>query len=133
MTGLIRLGGSVVVIGELQSWSAFGGEAAEAVAEPSEFIAQARTNLVGFTGLSYFAFLLFMGDVVSLGAIGQFWRKNWGMALIGVYLGSHAFLFVNFMTINPKVGLLALAAVLAGILVWANEPDRSDSNPSLAA
>lgn len=128
VTGLIRLGVSVVVIGELQGWWMFGGEAAQAVAETHNFIEQATANLAGFNALSYFAFLLFMGAVVSLGALGQILRKRWGLALIGVYLASHAFLFANFMTINPKVGLLALAAVLAGVLTWANGPDRTKPN-----
>ena len=133
VTGLIRVGVSLVVIGELQGWWVFGGEAAQAVAETREFIAQAPTNFAGFTPLTYFAFLLFMGAVVSLGALAQVWRRGWGMALIGLYLACHSFLFVNFMTINPKIGLVALAAALAGILIWANGADRNRPNPALAA
>ena len=65
-----------------------------------------------------------MGLTISLGAIGQLWRKQWGLVLIGVYLLSHAALFVNFQTVNPKVALLGLAVALTLVLAWANrEPE----------
>ena len=109
ITGLIRLGVSAIVISELNGWWQVGGEAAVAVADTQRFIAEADANLVGFTPLSYFTFLGFMGVIVSLGAIREFWRKSWGLSMIGLYLCRHAFLFFNFMTVNPKVGLLGLA------------------------
>ena len=124
VTGLIRAGVSVIVISELTGWWQLGGEAAVAVAETKQFIADASTNLVGFTPLTYFVFLLLMGVVVSIGAIGQLWRKTWGLYLIGLYVCCHAFLFVNFMTVNPKVGLVALALLLALFLAWANRSDE---------
>lgn len=100
------------------------------MAETQRFIAEATTNLVGFSPLSYFAFLLFMGLIVSAGALGQFWRRKWGLFLIGLYVCCHAFLFLNFMTINPKIGLLGLALVLALVLAWANKPVEQGPDPA---
>lgn len=124
-SGLIRIGVSGLMIGEASGWWAFGGEAASSLADTQRFIAEREANLVGFTPLYYFAFILFMGLTISLGAIGQMWRKIWGLVLIGIYLLSHAVLFVNFMTINPKIALLGLAILLTLILVWANRPPES--------
>lgn len=131
VTGIIRLGVGAIVISQLTGWWELGGEAAVAVSETQRFILDAKTNLVGFTPLTYFAFLFFMGAIVSAGAIGQFWRKGWGLVLIGLYLCCHAFLFVNFLTVNPKIGLLGVAVMLALILAWANkgvEPRREHSS-----
>ena len=123
-SGLIRIGVSALMIGEAEGWWSFGGEATEALADTQRFLAEREVNLVGFTALSYFAFIAFMGVTVSIGAIGQLWRRQWGLVLIGVYLISHAALFVNFMTVNPKVFLWGLTVVMAGVLVWANrEPE----------
>ena len=122
-SGLIRIGVSALMIGEAEGWWSFGGEATEALADTQRFLAEREVNLVGFTALSYFAFIAFMGVTTSLGAIGQLWRKRWGMALIILYLASHAALFVNFWTVNPKIGLWALTVAMAGLLAWANGPE----------
>lgn len=125
--GLLRSGVGVIVLGEALGWWTMGGEAPLAVAETGEFIQAAPANLIGFSVTGYFAFLLGMGLALSLGAAAQIWRRGWGMGLIIAYLAAHAFLFVNFMTINPKVGFLAAVALLAGLLAWANKPDPAQS------
>lgn len=131
-SGLIRIGVSLLMIGQTVGWWSFGGEATEALADTQRFIAEREYNLVGFTPLTYFGFILFMGLTISLGAIGQMWRKHWGLVLIGLYLLSHGALFVNFMTVNPKVLLLGLAIVTTMVLVWANrqEPPGGQSLPA---
>lgn len=128
-SGLIRIGVSVLMIGQAMGWWVFDGEAVEALTETQRFIAEREVNLVGFTPIAYFAFILFMGLTISLGAIGQLWRKQWRLVPIGVYLLSHAALFVNFMTVNPKVLLLGLAIVATVVLVWANRLPAPDSRP----
>jgi hypothetical protein len=125
-SGLIRIGVGGMMMGQAAGWWAFSGEAAEALAETRRFIAERETNLVGFTPLGYFGFILFMGLTVSVGAIGQLWRRQWGLVLIGVYLLSHAALFVNFMTVNPKMFLWGLTVVMAGVLVWANRAPEGE-------
>ncbi|WP_109356155.1 hypothetical protein [Sphingorhabdus sp. EL138] len=121
-SGLIRIGVGGMMIGQAAGWWSFDGEAVEALAETRLFIAGQEANLVGFTPISYFAFILFMGVTISLGAIGQIWRKQWGLVLIGIYLLSHGALFVNFMTVNPKIFLWGLSVLMTAILVWANRP-----------
>ena len=125
-SGLIRIGVSLLMIGQASGWWSFGGEATEALADTRRFIADHPTNLAGFTPLSYFGFIMFMGVTISLGAIGQLWRRHWGLVLIGIYLLSHAALFVNFWTVNPKIFLWGLSVVMAGVLVWANRPTETD-------
>lgn len=126
ISGLIRLGVGGMMIGQAMDWWAFDGEASEALADTQRFISEQTTNIVGFTPVSYFAYISFMGLVISLGAIGQIWRKTWGLGLIGVYLLSHGWLFVNFWTINPKIYLLTLAALLAMALFWLNRSPSKD-------
>lgn len=122
--GLIRMGVGSLMLGQVSGWWTLDGEPARALADTRRFIAERDANLVGFTPLSYFAFLLVMGATLALGAIAQLRRERWGLALIGVYLLSHAGLFVNFMTVNPKVWLLVLAVGMAAVLAWANrDPD----------
>jgi hypothetical protein len=123
-SGLIRIGVGGIMIGQSAGWWALGGEVEEALADTERFIGERESNLVGFTPMSYFAFIIFMGLSISLGAIGQIWRRQWGLALIVLYLFSHAALFINFMTINPKVTLLALAISLTLVLWWANRTDE---------
>lgn len=132
VSGLIRMGVSALMMGQAMDWWAFEGEAVEALAETRRFIADRDVNMVGFTPISYFAFIMFMGVTISLGAIGQLWRKNWGLILIGIYIVSHGLLFVNFMTVNPKVVLWGLSVVAALVLLWANGPDRSVNMPQTA-
>jgi hypothetical protein len=119
-SGLIRIGVSSLLIGQVSGWWTVDGEAVLALADTQRFMAERDANIVGFTPLSYFVFLLFMGVTISLGAVAQLRRKRWGLALIGMYLLSHAALFVNFMTVNPKVWLLGSAAGMAVVLAWAN-------------
>ena len=111
-----------MMIGQAAGWWAVEGEATEALQDTQRFIHEQESNMIGFTPMSYFAFILFMGLTISLGAIGQILQRQWGLALIGLYLISHGFLFVNFMTVNPKVALLGLAAGLTLVLYWANQP-----------
>lgn len=127
ISGLIRIGVGGLMIGQTAGYWDLEGEASVAVVEVEQFIAERDTNLAGFNTMSYFGFILFMGITIALGAIGQLWRKTWGLSLICLYLLSHAFLFVNFMTINPKLVLLVLASVLTGVLWWANAGERPNA------
>lgn len=128
-SGVIRIGVSASMIGQAESWWMFGGEAVEALADTQRFIADRDVNLIGFSPLTYFAFILFMGLTISLGAIGQIWRKHWGLVLIGIYLISHGALFVNFMTVNPKIFLWGLSILAALVLIWANQMPECDNEP----
>jgi hypothetical protein len=125
-SGIIRIGVSALMIGQAMGWWIFDGEAVEALADTQRFIAEADINLVGFTPLTYFAFIMVMGLTISVGAIGQLWRRRWGLTLIALYLLSHAALFINFMTVNPKIFIWGLSVVMAGVLVWASRTAEAD-------
>ena len=120
VSGLVRMAVGAVMVGQTAGWWAFDGEAAMALVDTQRFIGQQKANIIGFTPMSYFAFIIFMGLTISFGAIGQLWRKKWGLVLSGVYLISHAALFANFMTVNPKIALLGVAILLTLVLAWAN-------------
>ncbi|WP_284126242.1 hypothetical protein [Parerythrobacter aestuarii] len=122
-SGLARIGVSTLMIGQAEGWWNFGGEASEALADTIRFIGEREINLVGFSPVSYFGFIAFMGLTISLGAIGALLRRRWGMALIFTYILSHAFLFVNFWTVNPKLAYLAAAAIGAALVAWAQRAD----------
>ncbi|WP_209348428.1 hypothetical protein [Pontixanthobacter sp. CEM42] len=126
-SGLIRIGVSLLMIGQAEGWWLFDGEAVEALADTKRFIAEADSNLVGFTPLTYFGYILFMGVTISVGAIGQIWRKPWGLMLIWIYVLSHGALFVNFMTVNPKVALWGLSVVMILVLIWANRVPEGET------
>ena len=128
VSGLIRIGVGGMMIGQATGWWTLDGEASQALKDTHRFISEQKINLVGFTPISYFAYILFMGLTISLGAIGQIWRKDWGLILICVYLLSHGWLFVNFMTVNPKIALLILATLLTVVLYWANLPPKTSDN-----
>ena len=119
-SGLIRIFAGGGMFGMEAGWWSPGGEFAEAMTDTHRFFGEQATNLIGFTPLTYFGYIVFMGLTISLGAIGQFWRKQWGLVLIGIYLLSHGALFVNFMEINPKILLWGLSVVATAILAWAN-------------
>ena len=119
-SGLIRIGAGGVMMGQEAGWWALGGEVAEALVDTRAFFAEVDVNMVGFTPFTYFAYIVLMGVSIALGALGQLARRRWGLALIGLYLASHAFLFANFMTVNPKVYFLIAGIVLTLVLVWAN-------------
>ena len=123
-SGLIRLGVSALMIGQAQGWWLFDGEAVEALAETQAFVANAKVNLIGFSVPAYFAYIGVMGLVVCAGAIGAILRRRWGLAWLAAYIAMHGALFVNFWTINPKIGFVLLAAAALAVLAWANGEPR---------
>jgi len=67
VSGIVRIGVSLLMIGQAAGWWAFGGEATEALSDTQRFIAERDANLVGFTPIAYFGFILFMGITEQLG------------------------------------------------------------------
>ncbi|WP_299195549.1 hypothetical protein [uncultured Erythrobacter sp.] len=129
VSGLIRIGAGILMIGQAEGWWIADGEAVEALADTRRFFAEAKVNLVGFSPTAYFGYILFMGLTISLGAIGQIWRKHWGLILIWVYVLSHGALFVNFWTVNPKIFVWAGSVMATLVLIWANRKPAEDSQP----
>ena len=130
LSGLIRMGAGGLMLGQAAGYWDIDGEATEALSETKRFISERNANIVGFTPITYFGFIAFMGVVISMGAIGQLRRRRWGLVLIVMYILCHSFLFVNFMTVNPKLFFLVLASVMTGVLWWANRGDGSGAAES---
>lgn len=121
--GLLRIGVVSLLLGQL-----FGVYEIAAFIEPIEdtqkFLSVHNSDaLIPLTATSYFAVLVAMGLSLTLGAYGALRRAKWGLALIALYLAMHAGLFVNFLTINPKIVLVFAGAALLGALVWANREE----------
>lgn len=85
----------------------------EASIEVHQFLNErSEKQIVPFTQVTYFAFILFMGILLTSGAIGAFIRKNWGFVLLWTYIATHAALFINYQEINPKIMFLILQVLL---------------------
>lgn len=125
--GLIRMGVSLPLT--LQAAGAFDISALrEPVVEVQQFLSvQNDRALVPLSALSYFAIIALMGLCLVVGAIWSWRRKPWGYGILSVYLFTHAGLFVNFQTINPKINILFGGVVLLVILVFSNQRRRPEA------
>ncbi len=115
--GLIRIGVGTAMIGQELGWWAFGGEMAEALADTHRFVGERETNMLGFVPLSYFLFIVGMGLALAAGAILALWRRRLGYGLIALYLAMHGLLFLNFLTVNPKIAYLLVGTGLLVLLI----------------
>lgn len=118
--GLIRIGVGSALIG--QELGALHIAALSApVEEVGDFIEKRQDQqIIKLNVLSYLGVIVFMGVCLSLGAIGAFRRTRWGLVLIGVYLLTHAGLFVNFQTVNPKIAYFGIGVLLYIVLILVN-------------
>lgn len=100
-------------------------ELADASVEVTEFITQrADRQLISFSKVGYFLYILFMGVLLSLGAIFALLKKKIGYTILWIYLGLHAALFINFLEINPKILVLILQIGLLFLLQYLHPPIR---------
>jgi hypothetical protein len=118
--GLIRIGVGSALIG--QNLGILNIDALSApVEEVAEFIEKRQDQqIIKLNTLSYLCIIVFMGVSLALGAAGAFFRKRWGSVLIGVYLLTHAGLFVNFQTVNPKIAYFGIGVLLFAVLILVN-------------
>lgn len=80
--------------------------------------------LVPLTTVAYLSIIAFMGYCLVFGAVGSWYRQKWGYGLLATYLFTHAALFVNFQTINPKINILIAGIIMLLILLFANQHRR---------
>lgn len=123
--GLVR-----VVVGGAMLAQVFGyvdfPEFAEAIVDTAEFLAMnAERSIIAFSVPAYFGYIVAMGLVLFTGAIGALRRKPWGVKLIGLYLAMHAALFVNYLTINPKIWLLMGGIALLILIAIVRKPRQA--------
>ena len=118
--GLIRIGVGSALIG--QEIGVLNIEDLSApVEEVKDFLEKRQDQqIIKLSALSYLGVIIFMGVSLALGAVGAIRHKGWGLALIGVYLLTHAGLFVNFQTINPKIAYLGIGVLLYAVLILVN-------------
>lgn len=122
--GLIRIGVSLLLT--LQAVGAFDIAAfREPIMEIQQFLdVQNERALIPLNSLSYLSIIALMGFCLVLGAILS-WRRNpWGYGILSIYLLSHAGLFANFQTINPKIYILIAGVILLVVLVLLNQYRR---------
>lgn len=85
----------------------------DATLEVKQFLEErSGKQIVPFTEVTYFAFISFMGILLTSGAIGAFLRKKWGFVVLWTYIATHAALFINYQEINPKITILVLQILL---------------------
>ncbi|MEP2669468.1 MAG: hypothetical protein ABJH04_10760 [Cyclobacteriaceae bacterium] len=120
--GLIRIGVGGALLAQTLEIVNFS-ELAEATLEVKEFIdIRASEQLIPFTLAGYYTYILVMGVLLSIGAVGTIVRRRWGFVLLWIYLGSHAALFINFQEINPKIIGLVLQVILLLALQYLRPP-----------
>lgn len=123
--GLIRVGVGFALIGATQDWWHFE-DLALAVSDTRDFLAEANGRaLLPFSVPGYFAYIVAMGVVLSLGAWRTIRRLKFGLWLITIYLAMHGALFANFLTINPKIAYLAVGIALVMFLAWQRRRESS--------
>ncbi|WP_306253144.1 hypothetical protein [Parvularcula sp. IMCC14364] len=122
--GIIRIGVGAVLATQaigIVDVAAFSGP----VTEIQQFLNEQNDQaLLPLTPVSYLAIIAFMGLCLVFGAVLSWQRKSWGYGLLSIYLLTHASLFVNFQTINPKINILIAGIIMLIILVFANQRRR---------
>jgi hypothetical protein len=114
--GLIRIGVGASLLAQTLEIINFS-EFADAILEVKEFISiRASDQIIPFTLTGYFAYILLMGVLLTIGAVGTIVRRRWGFILLWIYIGAHAALFINYLEINPKlIGLVLQVILLFGL------------------
>ena len=79
---------------------------------------KAQSALLPITAVGYLGYLWVMGLLLITGGLGCLKRQTFGPAALSLFLLLYVLLFVNFMTINPKVFHLIACAIGLGLYLW---------------
>ena len=125
--GGIRLGVSSALI--LQSFEWINVlDLQEALSEISLFLDSKREQaLIPFSVLGYIGYLWLMGLLLVVGATGCWRRKPVGSVAISTFMIIYSLLFVNFVTINPKIIHLLGCGLLFAVYHWLLKRDTKAS------
>ena len=116
--GIIRIGVGGALLAQILEIVNFS-ELAEATLEVKQFIdVRANEQIIPFTLAGYYSYILVMGILLTIGAVGTILRRKWGFIFLWIYLANHAALFINFQEINPKLIVLAAQVVLLLVLIY---------------
>ena len=118
--GLIRLGAGSVLMAQAGGFIDVA-PFSEPIADIDRFMGEKNPQaIIPLTPVSYLGVIAFMGGCLVVGAIGA-WRRNlWGYGFLALYLLTHAGLFVNFQTVNPKINILIAGVAFFLVLLVAN-------------
>ena len=120
--GLIRIGVGGALLAQILEIINFS-DLTEATLEVKGFInIRASEQIIPFTLTGYFTYILVMGILLTIGAVGTIARRRWGFILLWIYLAMHAALFINFQEINPKIIVFALQVILLFVLIYLRPP-----------
>ena len=120
--GLIRIGVGGALLAQAYEIVNFL-DLSEATLEVEEFInIRADKQIIPFTLVGYFTYILVMGILLTTGAGGAIVRRRWGFYLLWIYIAMHAALFINFQEINRKIIVLALQVILLYVLIYFRPP-----------
>jgi len=116
--GIIRIGvGGALLAQSFEIVSS--SDLAEATLKVKQFIdIRADKQIIPFSLIGYFTYILAMGILLTTGAIGAIVRRKWGFIILWIYLANHAALFINYQEINPKLFVLALQLVLLFVMIY---------------
>lgn len=105
--GLIRIGVGSALLAQQLGYIEIA-DLMSAVNDTREFLAQGSERaIIPLSVAAYFGYIIAMGVMLLTGAIGMVRRQRTGFVLFAIYLAMHGALFVNFLTINPKIFYLA--------------------------
>ena len=120
--GLIRIGVGGALLAQTFEIINFS-DLTEATLKVEQFInIRASKQIIPFTLTGYFTYILVMGILLTVGAVGTVARRRWGFISLWIYLAMHAALFINYQEINPKIIVLALQVILLFALNYLRPP-----------
>ena len=120
--GLIRIGVGGALLAQTFEIINFS-DLTEATLKVEQFInIRASKQIIPFTLTGYFTYILVMGILLTVGAVGTIARRRWGFISLWIYLAMHAALFINYQEINPKIIVLALQVILLYALNYLRPP-----------
>ena len=120
--GLIRIGVGGALLAQTFEIINFS-ELTEATLEVKQFLEiRASEQIIPFTLIGYFTYILVMGILLTVGAVGTISRRRWGFISLWIYLAMHASLFINYQEINPKIIVLVLQVILLFVLTYLRPP-----------
>lgn len=119
--GLLRFGvGSMLFVQELGYISLSFIE--EPLADIHKFLIEKKASqLITFSALGYVSYIIVMGGLLIIGALGFIKNNRLGPIAIGMFLGLYTLLFINFQTINYKIWHLIVCTLLFLIMLWAKK------------
>lgn len=123
--GAIRFGVSSVLL--MQSFEVINyPDFKEATDEIAQFLIEKNpSSLFAFSSIGYLSYLWILGLLLLIGAVGLYRNHGYGPKSMASFLFLYAMLFVNFLTINPKIIHLLACSLLFFIAMKAKKDEKN--------